>query len=81
MDSKGTVHYSNTPTGEARSIDDELPPAPSFGTQTDSASATGADARPTPPAQIAEADAVAGATNAEETFEQAKGEAAFEESN
>ena len=38
VDGKGSVHYSDTPTGQARSIDDELPPAASFGTQPDSAS-------------------------------------------
>jgi len=32
VDSHGTPHYSNTPTGEAHAIDDELPPAASFGT-------------------------------------------------
>ena len=31
-DSDGRLHYSNTPTDEARSVEAELPPATSFGT-------------------------------------------------
>ena len=38
VDNKGTVHYSDTPTSEARSIDDELLPAASFRTRPDLAS-------------------------------------------
>ena len=32
VDSAGRLHYSNTPTDAARAVDDELPPAASFGT-------------------------------------------------
>ena len=32
VDSAGRLHYSNTPTDEARAVNDELPPAASFGT-------------------------------------------------
>ena len=67
VDSKGTVHYSNTPTGAARSIDAELPPAASFGTQSDST----LHAAPTPaalPAHGATADAAADAIDVAEIF-------------
>ena len=53
-DGKGTIHYSNTPTGEARAIDDELPPAPSFGTPSNPLSQTAAEA--SAPEQVAVAD-------------------------
>ncbi len=69
VDSKGTVHYSNTPTREARSIDDELPPATSFGTQSDSASHTETNLSSLP-AHRATSDAADDATDVEETFNQ-----------
>ena len=72
VDSKGTVHYSNTPTRAARSIDAELPPAASFGTHPDSASQT----ETPPPALPAQGvPAVADATKREEIFNQGEGEA------
>ena len=71
VDSKGTVHYSNTPTRAARSIDAELPPAASFGTHPDSASQT----ETPPPALPAQgAPAAADATKREEIFNQGEGE-------
>ena len=71
VDSKGTVHYSNTPTRAARSIDAELPPAASFGTHPDSASQT----ETPPPALPAQGvPAAADATEREEIFNQGEGE-------
>ncbi len=71
VDSKGTVHYSNTPTRAARSIDAELPPAASFGTHPDSASQT----ETPPPALPAQGvPAAADATKREEIFNQGEGE-------
>ena len=71
VDSKGTVHYSNTPTRAARSIDAELPPAASFGTHPDSASQT----ETPPPALPAQgAPAAADDTKREEIFNQGEGE-------
>ncbi len=71
VDSKGTVHYSNTPTRKARSIDAELPPAVSFGTHPDSASQT----ETPPPALPAQGvPAAADATEREEIFNQGEGE-------
>ena len=69
VDSKGTAHYSNTPTREARSIDDELPPATSFGTQSDSASHTETNLSSLP-AHRATSDAADDAADVEETFDQ-----------
>ena len=74
VDSKGTIHYSDTPTGEARSVDDELPPAASFATQPDSVP----QSETPPPAlsgQGVTADAAADATEREELFNQWKEEA------
>ncbi len=72
VDSKGTVHYSDTPTGEARSIDAELPPAASFATRPDSASQS-AIQPPALPAQRVTADAAA--AEREELFNQGEEEA------
>ncbi len=64
---KGTVHYSDTPTVEARLIDDALPPAASFGTHPDSAS----QSETPPPALPAQGVlAAADATEREEIFNQ-----------
>ena len=71
VDSKGTVHYSNTPTRAARSIDAELPPAASFGTHPDSASQT---ETPPPALPAQEVPAAADATKREEIFNQGEGE-------
>ncbi len=72
VDGKGSVHYSDTPTGQARSIDDELPPAASFGTQPDSAS----QAATPPPALPAQGvPAATDATKREEIFNQGEREA------
>ena len=71
VDSKGTVHYSNTPTRAARSIDAELPPAASFGTHLDSASQT---ETPPPALPAQEVPAAADATKREEIFNQGEGE-------
>ena len=71
VDSKGTVHYSNTPTRAARSIDAELPPAASFGTHPDSASQT---ETPPPALPAQEVPAAADATEREEIFNQGEGE-------
>ena len=67
VDSKGTVHYSDSPTGEVRSIDDELPPAASFATRPDSVpqSETPRPALSTPGVQ---ADAAASTPEREELF-------------
>ena len=67
VDSKGTVHYSDTPTREARSIDDELPPAASFATQPDSVPPS-AIPLPALPAQGVTADGAADASEREEPF-------------
>ncbi len=67
VDSKGTVHYSDTPTGEARSINDALPPAASFGTHPDSTSPAETPL-PALPAQGVTADAAADASEREELF-------------
>ncbi len=74
VDSKGTVHYSDTPTGEARSIDAELPPAASFATRPDSASQSEIPP-PALPAQRVTADAAADAAAREELFNQGEEEA------
>ena len=71
VDSKGTVHYSNTPTRAALSIDAELPPAASFGTHLDSASQT---ETPPPALTAQEVPAAADATKREEIFNQGEGE-------
>ena len=71
VDSKGTVHYSNTPTRKARSIDAELPPAASFGTHPDSASQT---ETPLPALPAQGVPAAADATKHEEIFNQGEGE-------
>ena len=67
VDSKGTVHYSDTPTREARSIDDELPPATSFATQPDSVPPSETPL-PALPAQGVTADVAADASEREEPF-------------
>lgn len=65
VDSKGTIHYSDTPTGEARSVDDKLPPAASFATQPDSVP----QSETPPPALPAQGVTVAAAaTGREELF-------------
>ena len=64
VDSKGTVHYSDTPTREARSINDELPPAASFGMQPDSVPQSETPP-PALPAQGVTADAAADASERE----------------
>jgi len=46
-DAKGRLHFSNAPTREAEAVDDSLPPASTFGTETE----------PTPPATEAPASA------------------------
>ena len=74
VDSKGTVHYSDTPTGEARSIDDELPSAASFRTLPDLASQSETQP-PALPAQGVTADVAADASEREEIFNQVAGEA------
>ena len=74
VDGKGSVHYSDTPTGQARSIDDELPPAASFGTQPDSASQA-APPPPALPAQGVPADTAADATERGAIFNQGEREA------
>ena len=75
VDSKGTVHYSDTPAGEARSINGELPPAASFATQPDSVSQSETPP-PALPAQGVPADVAADTTEREELFNQREGEAA-----
>ena len=70
VDSKGTVHYSDTPTGEARSIDDELPPAASFATQPDSVPQS-----EIPPPALPAQGVAADATEREELFNQGDEEA------
>ena len=80
VDSKGTVHYSNTPTRAARSIDAELPPAASFGTHPDSASQTETPPPALPAQEVPaalpaqEVPAAADATKREEIFNQGEGE-------
>lgn len=74
VDSKGTVHYSDTPTREARSIDGELPPAASFATQPDSVSQSETPP-PALPAQGVTADVAADASGREEPFNPWEGEA------
>lgn len=74
VDGKGTAHYSDTPTGEARSINDELPPAASFATQPDTALQSETQP-PALPAQGMTADAAADATEREEPCNQWAGEA------
>ena len=74
VDSKGTVHYSDTPTGEARSIDDELPPAASFTTQPDTASQSETHIL-TLPTRGVTADAATDGIEREEPFNQWAGEA------
>jgi len=67
VDGKGTVHYSDSPTGEARSIDDELPPAASFATQPDSVSQSETPP-PALPAQGVTTDVAADASEREKLF-------------
>ena len=74
VDGNGTLHYSDTPTGEARSIDDELPPAASFTTRPDSASQSETQP-PALPTQGATADVAADAAEREAVFNQGEGEA------
>lgn len=71
VDSKGTVHYSDTPTGEARSINDALPPAASFGTHPDSTSPA---ETPLPALPAQGVPAAADATEREGIFNQWEGE-------
>jgi hypothetical protein len=40
VDAQGRVHYSDTPTGLAESVDEALPPASSFGTPAETESPT-----------------------------------------
>ena len=71
VDSKGTVHYSDTLTGEARSVDDELPPTASFAAQPDTMSRSEIQP-PALPTRRVTADAVANAAEREEMFNQWK---------
>ena len=82
VDSAGRLHYSNTPTDEARAVDDELPPATSFGTPAASPSPVAAVP---PPGTLTADEAQARAQGMEansvdpEGYGPAPGEGEFEE--
>ena len=55
-DAKGRVHFTNTPTREAEAVDDSLPPASTFGTETEPPSPTTASTVPLPEARSPRSD-------------------------
>src|SRR3954466_9028894 len=56
-DVNGTIHFSNTPTREAETINDLLPPAANFERPTEPAPPAAASTTPVPQASLPAADA------------------------